>query len=90
MKRRIEPLQARETFGFWYQGTTDPSRYSEEEISNGEVLSRVRRLLKDVKHVPIIPDTFAAANPSKQLLHKSSRFVVTEYLSKILIEFAFL
>ena len=34
LKRRIQPLQARETFGFQYQGTTDPSRFSEEEISN--------------------------------------------------------
>ena len=41
MKRRIQPLQARETFGFQYQGTTDSSRYSEEEISDEEVFSRV-------------------------------------------------
>ena len=40
MKRRIQPLQARETFGFQYQGTTDASRYSEEEISDEEVFSR--------------------------------------------------
>ena len=65
MKRRIQPLQARETFGFQYQGTSDPSRYSVEEISNGEIFSRVRQLLKNVKHVPIIPDTFSVANPPK-------------------------
>ena len=40
MKRRIQPLQARETLGFQYQGTTDSSRYSEEEISDEEVFSR--------------------------------------------------
>ena len=67
MKRRIQPLQARETFGFQYHGASDPSRYSKEEISNGEVFSRVRQLLKDVKHVPVIPDTFSAANPPKQV-----------------------
>ena len=70
MKRRIQPLQARETFGFQYQGTTDPSRYSEKEISNREVFSRVRLLLKDVKRVLIIPDTFSAANPPKQVITK--------------------
>ena len=42
MKRRIQPLQARETFGFQYQGTTDSLRYSEEEISDEEVFSRVQ------------------------------------------------
>ena len=91
MKKRIQPLQARETFGFQYLGASDPSRYSKEEISNGEVFSRVQRLLKDVKHVPIIPDTFSAANLPKQVLIRlvdcSDR---VPYLSKILIEFAFL
>ena len=42
MKRRIQPFQARETFGFQYQGTSDSSRYLEKEISNGEVVSRVQ------------------------------------------------
>ena len=39
MKRRIQPLQARVTFGFEYRGRSDPSRCSEEEISNGGALS---------------------------------------------------
>ena len=68
MKRRIQPLQARETFGFQYQGTTDSSRYSEEEISDEEVFSQVQRLLRDVKKITIVPDTFSAANPPKQVL----------------------
>ena len=81
MKKRIQPLQARETFGCQYQGTTDLSRYSEEEISNEEVFSRVQRLLRDVKKVPVVPDNFSAANPPKQVLDKSSRFIVIEYFT---------
>ena len=65
MKRRVQPLQARETFGFQYQGTTDSSRFLEEEISNEEVFSRVQRLLNNVKDVPIVPDTFSTVNPPK-------------------------
>ena len=42
MKRRIQPLQARVTFGFEYQGKNDPSRCSEEEISNRQALHRVQ------------------------------------------------
>ena len=68
MKRRMQPLQAWETLGFQYQGTTDLSRYSEEEISDEEVFSRVQRLLRNVKDVPVFPDTFSAANPPKQVL----------------------
>ena len=58
MRRRIQPLQARETFGFQYQGTTDSSRFLEEEISVEEVFSRVQRLLRNIKKVPIVPDNF--------------------------------
>ena len=81
IKRRIQPLQARETFGFQYQGTTDSSRFLEEEISDEEVFSRIQRLLKNVEDVPVVPDTFSAANPPKQVLDKSSRFIVIEYLT---------
>ena len=42
MKRRIQPLQARESLGFQYQGTTDTSRYSKEEISDDIVFGRVQ------------------------------------------------
>ena len=72
MKRRIQPLQARETLGFQYQGTTDSSRYSEEEISDEEVFSRVLRLMRDVKNVSVVPDTFSAVSPPKQVHDKSS------------------
>ena len=68
MRRRIQPLQALEIFGFQYQGATDSSRYSEEEISDEEVFSRVQRLLRDVKKILIVLDTFSVANPSKQVL----------------------
>ena len=79
MRRRIQPLQARETLGFQYRGTTDSSRYSKEEILDDDAFSRVRRLLRDVKKIPVVPDIFSAANPPKQVLDKSSRYVVIEY-----------
>ena len=83
MRRRIQPLQLRETLGFQYQGTTDSSRYSEEEISDEEILSRVQRLLRDVKKVPFVPDTFSAVNPPKQVPDKSSRCIVIEYFTLV-------
>ena len=68
MKRRIQPLQARESLGFQYQGTTDLSRYSKEEISDDVVFSRMRRLLKNVNTIPVVPSTFSAANPRSRYL----------------------
>ena len=81
MKRRIQPLQARESLGFQYQGTTDPSRYSKEEISDDVAFSRIQRLLRNVKKVLIVPNTFSAANPPKQVLDKSSRYVEIKYFT---------
>ena len=83
MKRRIQPLQARETLGFQYQGTPYTSRYSKEEISGDVAFSRVQRLLRNVKKVPVVPDTFSAANPPKQVLDKSSRCIEIEYFTLV-------
>ena len=85
MKRRIQPLQARGSLGFQYQGTTDPSRYSKEEISDDVAFSRVQRLLRNVKKVLVGPDTFSAANPPNQVLDKSSRCVEVEYYTIVQI-----
>ena len=74
-------MQAREPLGFQYRGTADPSTYSKEEISDDVAFSRVQRLLRNVKKVPIVPDTFSAANPPKQVLDKSSSYVVVEYFT---------
>ena len=81
MKQRIQPLQARELLGFQYQGTTDLSGYSKEEISDDVVFSRVQRLLKNVNKIPVVPGTFSVANPPKQVLDKSSRYVEIEYFT---------
>ena len=70
MKRRIQSLQARETLGFQYQGTTDSLRYLEEEISNEEVFRCIQRLLTNVKDVPVVPDTFSTSNPPNQVWSK--------------------
>ena len=65
MKRRIQPLEVRESLRFQYQETTDPSRYSREEISDDVAFSRVQRLLKNVKKILVVPGIFFAANPPK-------------------------
>ena len=70
MKRRVQLLQARVTFGFVYQGKNDPSRCLGEEISNGEALQRVHRLFEKVEHVPHLLKTFSVLNPPKEVSNK--------------------
>ena len=69
--------------GFQYQGTTNPSRYLKEEISDDITFSRVRQLLKNVKKIPVVPGIFSAVNPPKQVLDKSSRYVEIEYFTLV-------
>ena len=71
--------------GFQYQGTADSSRYSKEEISDDVAFSQVQRLLRNVKKVPVVPDTFSATNPPKQVLDKSSRCIEVEYYTIVQI-----
>jgi hypothetical protein len=85
MNRRIQLLQAWESLGFQYQGITDSSRYSKEEFSDDVAFSRVQRLLRNVKKVPVVPDTFSASNPPKQVLDKSSRCVEIKYYTIVQI-----
>ena len=70
MKCRIQPLQARVTFGFEYQGKNEPSRCSEKEMSNREALRRVQRLFEKVEHVPHLLNTFSVLNPPKEVSDK--------------------
>ena len=68
---------------FPVSGTTDSSRYSKEVISDEEVFSRVQRLLRNVKKVSIVPDTFSAANPPKQVLIRVVDLVIVEYFTLV-------
>ena len=51
------------------------------KILDDVVFSRVQRLLKNVKKTPVVPVTFFAANPPKQALDKSSRYVEIKYFT---------
>ena len=63
----------------WFYVENQSRRYSKEEILDDIVFSRVQRLLKNVKKILFVPGTFSAANPPKQVLDKSSRYVEIEH-----------
>ena len=65
----------------WFYVENQSRRYSKEEILDDIVFSRVQRLLKNVKKIPVVPGTFSAANPPKQVLDKSSRYIEIEYFT---------
>lgn len=56
IKRRVQPLQRRQTWGYEYMGLNDPSKMSPDDISDEEVMVRLNRMFKEFDGVPETSD----------------------------------
>nr|TKW21360.1 hypothetical protein SEVIR_4G163400v2 [Setaria viridis] len=63
MKRRVQPLQLRCTWGYDYSRVNELSRMSPEELSVDEVMAWLRRLLKNASEILMIVREFCTSNP---------------------------
>jgi hypothetical protein len=48
MKRRVQPLMARDTLGYQYTGEGDTSRIPSGEIDDDNIVERLGRIFKDM------------------------------------------
>jgi hypothetical protein len=48
MKRRVQPLMARDTLGYQYTGEGDSSRMSGSKIDDDDIIDRLGRIFKDM------------------------------------------
>ena len=55
LKRRVQPLQKRAHSGSEYTGLKDPSRMSDEDISDDEVEALLAKFFRNYQGVPVIP-----------------------------------
>jgi hypothetical protein len=53
MKRRVQPLMARDTLGYQYTGDDDTSRMPNNGIDDDDIVERLGRIFKDMP--PYIP-----------------------------------
>jgi hypothetical protein len=53
MKRRVQPLMARDTLGYQYTGDGDLSRMPGGEIDDDDIIDRLGRIFKDWRTHPI-------------------------------------
>lgn len=72
LKRRVQPLQLRQTWGYEYSGRSDPSRMSPDDISVDEIMVRLNRMLKNVSGIPRIVEEFNHLNKPREV---STRFL---------------
>jgi hypothetical protein len=76
MKRRIQPLMARETLGFEYTGDDDTSRMPRGELDDNDIIERLSRIFKDMPPYTAYPvEEYSAARPPKEV---SSRTPLVE------------
>jgi hypothetical protein len=68
MKRRVQPLIARDTLGYQYTGDDDTSRKPGDEVDNDDIVDRLGRIFKDMPVYTLCPvPEYSAARPPKEV-----------------------
>jgi hypothetical protein len=68
MKRRVQPLMARDTLGFEYTGDDDTSRMPGDEVVDDDIVDRLTRIFKDMPPYTACPvPEYSAARPPKEV-----------------------
>jgi hypothetical protein len=76
MKRRVQPLMARDTLGFEYTGDDDTSRMPGGELDDSDIIDRLTQIFKDMPPYTACPILeYSAARPPKEV---SSRTPLVE------------
>jgi hypothetical protein len=79
MKRRVQPLMARDTLGYQYTGEGDSSRMPDDEIDDDDIIDRLGRIFKDMPaYTPCpVPEYSAACPPNKVSSRTQCRVLIT-------------
>jgi hypothetical protein len=68
MKRRVQPLMARDTLGYEYTGDDDTSRMPGDEVNDDDIFDRMARIFKDMPaYTPCPVLEYSAARPPKEV-----------------------
>jgi hypothetical protein len=68
MKRRVQPLMARDTLGYQCTGDGDSSRMPGDEIDDDDIVDRMGRIFKDMPaYTPCPVPEYSAARPLNEV-----------------------
>jgi hypothetical protein len=68
MKRRVQPLMARDTLGFEYTGDDDTSQMPGDEVDDDDIVDRLAWIFKDMPLYTACPvPEYSAARPPKEV-----------------------
>jgi hypothetical protein len=76
IKRRVQPLMARDTLGFEYTGDDDTSRMPGGKMDDDDIIERLTQIFKDMSRYTACPvQEYSVARPPKEV---SSRTPLVE------------
>jgi hypothetical protein len=68
MKRRVQPLMARDTLGYEYTNDDDTSRMPGDEVDDDDIVDRLGRIFEDMPaYTPCPVLEYSAAHPLKEV-----------------------
>jgi hypothetical protein len=68
MKRRVQPLMARDTLGYQYTGDEDTSRMPDNEVDVDDIVERLGKIFKDMPpYTPCPVPEYSAAHPPNKV-----------------------
>jgi hypothetical protein len=68
MKRRVQPLMARDTLGYQYTGDEDTSRMPGGEVDDDDIVDRLGRIFKDIPaYTPCPVPEYSIARPPNEV-----------------------
>jgi hypothetical protein len=78
MKRRVQPLMARDTLGYQYTSDSDSSWMLGSEIDDDDTIDRLGRIFKDMPaYTPCpVPEYSAARPPNEVSSHTQCRILI--------------
>jgi hypothetical protein len=72
MKRRVQPLMARDTLGYEYTEDDDTSRMPGDEVDDDDIVDRLARIFKDMPLYTACPiPEYSAARPPKEVISRT-------------------
>jgi hypothetical protein len=81
MKRRVQPLMARDTLGYQYTGEGDSSRMPDSEIDDDDIIDKLGRIFKDT---PCPVPEYSAAHPQNEV-NSRTQCTSTDYVVVVML-----
>jgi hypothetical protein len=68
IKRRVQPLMARDTLGYQYTGDENTSRMPGNEVDDEDIVERLGKIFKDIPpYTPCPVPEYSATRPPNQV-----------------------